>query len=234
MAAMTDPNAYVMLMSSLPSPEGLFLAKQPPLSRLKLDRRLRVLDPEDAETLRLVEDALQWHRLPMSITEEGVVARVRKALAGIDNEVLQQIIVDRLELRTCVAALRRRHRGERPPAPGTCWGFGRWRDHITRNWTEAAFRLDRVFPWLREADRLMKQGDSMALERLLLQQAWKRLVRLSGEHEFDFEAVVIYVLKWNIVDRWGQYNGEAAVRRFDELTDASLGSYAKLAFDGEL
>lgn len=230
---MSDPNAYVMLISSLPTPEALFLAKQPPLSRLKLDQRLRVLAPEDAETLRLVEEALQWDRLPISMTEEQVVARVRAALTAIDNEILQQVILDRLEIRTCVAALRRRNRGEPPPAPGTCWGFGRWVDHIARNWTEPSFRLDRVFPWLREADRLMKQGDTTALERLLLQQAWRKLVRLAGEHEFDFEAVVIYVLKWNIVDRWGRYNGEAAMRRFDEMVDAGLGRHAKLAFDGE-
>ena len=97
----------------------MFLARQPPLSRLKLDQRLRVLDPEDANTLRLVEDALQWDRLPMAMTEEGVAVRVRKALEGIDNEVLQQIICDRLELRSCVAALRRRHSGEGPPAAST-------------------------------------------------------------------------------------------------------------------
>jgi len=230
---MSDPNAYIMLISSLPSPEALFLARQPPLSRLKLDRRLRILEPDDAETLRLVEDALQWDRLPISLTEAEVVARVRRALEGIDNETLRQIVRERLEIRTCVAALRRRHRGEGPPAPGTCWGFGRWIDHIARNWTEATFRLDRIFPWMREANNLMNASDTMALERLLLQQAWKKLVRRAGEHEFDFEAVVIYVLKWNIVDRWGRYNGEAAMKRFDDLVDASLGDYAGMAFEGE-
>jgi len=230
---MSDPNAYIMLISSLPSPEALFLARQPPLSRLKLDRRLRILEPDDAETLRLVEDALQWDRLPISLTEAEVVARVRRALEGIDNETLRQIVRERLEIRTCVAALRRRHRGEGPPAPGTCWGFGRWIDHIARNWTEATFRLDRIFPWMREANNLMNAGDTMALERLLLQQAWKKLVRRAGEHEFDFEAVVIYVLKWNIVDRWGRYNGEAAMKRFEDLVEASLGDYAALAFEGE-
>jgi Protein of unknown function (DUF2764) len=229
----SDPNAYVMLMSSLPSPESLFLAKQPPLSRLKLDQRLRMLEPEDAETLRLVQDALQWDRLPMSLAEDEVVARVQDTLARIDNEVLRQIIEERLEIRTSVAALRRRRRGEGPPGPGIRWGIGRWVGHITRNSTDPGFRLDRVFPWLREADRLMKAGETMTLERLLLQQSWKRLVRQSGEHEFDFEAVVIYVLKWNIVDRWGRYNGEAAMRRFEDLIDAALGSYAALAFEGE-
>ncbi|GAB4395034.1 MAG: hypothetical protein Tsb0032_25690 [Kiloniellaceae bacterium] len=230
---MSDPHAYITLISSLPSPEALFLARKPPLSRLRLNQRLRDLEPEDAEALRLVEDALQWSRLPISLTEEEVVARAERALAGIDNEMLRQIVKERLEIRTCVAALRRRNRGEAAPAPGTCWGFGRWTDHIARNWTEATFRLDRVFPWLREADSLMKAGDTVALERLLLQQAWKKLVRLAGEHEFDFEAVVIYVLKWNIVDRWTRYNGEAAMRRFEEMIEASLGDYATLAFEGE-
>ena len=53
---MSDPNAYVMLISSLPNPEPIFLAKQTPLSRLKLDQRLRVLTPDDAAAAR------RWRR----------------------------------------------------------------------------------------------------------------------------------------------------------------------------
>ncbi len=228
-----DTDAYIMLISGLPSTEAIFLAKQPPLSRLKLDRRLRVLTPEHAELLEQVEGALQWDRLPISLSEEQVVERGRQALAQIENEVVQDIIRDRLEIRTCVAALRRRNRGEAAPAPGTRWGVGRWVDHIARNWTEPAFRLDRTFPWLREADRLMKQEDTVALERLLLEQAALGLDRRAGEHLFDFEAVVIYVLKWNIIDRWVRYNAEAAARRFQDLTDSALGDYANMQFEGE-
>ena len=50
---MPDPDAYVMLIGSLPSPEALFLAKQPPLSRLKLDQRLRVLSASSSESTSL-------------------------------------------------------------------------------------------------------------------------------------------------------------------------------------
>lgn len=230
---MSDPNAYVMLLSSLPSPEALFLAKQPPLSRLKLDQRLRVLTEEDAAALKLVEDALDWRQLPITTSEQDVIDRARAALTGIQNETLLQIVRDRLEIRTCVAALRRRYRGEGPPPRETVWGFGRWIGHITRNWTEPGFRLDGVFPWLRQADRLMQQDDATALERLLLEVSYKRLQRLAGEHIFDFEAVVIYVLKWNIVDRWGRYNAEAAARRFEDLTQAGLGDHATLSLEGE-
>lgn len=227
---MSDPNAYVMLISSLPKPEPIFIAKQTPLSRLKLDQRLRVLTPGHAAVLREVEDALRWDHLPIELSDVEVVDRGRKALAQIDNEVLTRIIRDRLEIRTCVAALRRRQRGEAAPSAGTRWGVGRWVNHIARYWTEPTFRLDGVFPWLREADRLLKDGDSMALERLLLQESWQKLVRQAGEHQFDFEAAVIYVLKWNIVNRWTKYNSEAAARRFQDLTEAGLGRFAALTF----
>ncbi|MCG8689840.1 MAG: hypothetical protein MI806_01390 [Minwuiales bacterium] len=230
---MNDPDPYVMLISSLPGVQALFLTKQPPLSRLKLDQRLRVLAPEDAEILKLVEDALNWRQLPIAASEQDVIDRGRQAMTRIDNETLQLIVRDRLEIRTCIAALRRRYRGEGPPTDGTPWGFGRWVGQIARNWTEPTFRLDGVFPWLREADRLMRDDDTIALERLILEQSYKSLQRRAGEHAFDFEAVVIYVLKWSIVDRWSRYNAEAASRRFEDLTEAGLGSFATLSFEGE-
>ena len=230
---MSDPNAYVMLISGLPRPEALFRSKRPPLSRLKLDRRLRVLAPEDAELLKRVEQVLNWATLPITLTEEQIVARARAAMQSIDNETVRLIIRDQLEIRTCMAALRHRHRSEQAPAAGRVWGYGRWLAHIARNWSETSFRLDTVFPWLREAAKLLKAGDSLALQRLLLEQAWKNVSRQAGEHEFDFEAVVIYVLKWDIVDRWVRYNGEEAAKRFEELTRAGLGDYAAL-FEREL
>jgi hypothetical protein len=230
---MSDPNTYTMLITGLPSPEALFVSKRPPLSRIKLDRRLRELTPEDAETLARVEQILNWSALPMSLTDEQFVARVRDVMQVIENETLRLIIRDRLEIRTCLAALRRRHRGGAAPSAGKVWGYGRWLGHIRRNWNEASFRLDGVFPWLREVDRLLKADDSLALQRLLLDQVWKNVSRHAGEHEFDFEAVVIYVLKWDIVDRWVRHDSALASRRFEEMTDEGLGEYADL-FQHEL
>ncbi|MDJ0949606.1 MAG: hypothetical protein QNJ94_11860 [Alphaproteobacteria bacterium] len=229
---MSDPNVYIMLMASLPSPEALFLAKRPPLSRLKLDRRLRVLRPEDARALKLTEQALHWGEIPLTMTDEEIVARAKTATREIESETVRLMIRDRLEIRTCMVALRRRKRGEQAPAPGTVWGFGRWTSHIARNWNEATFRLENVFPWLREADRLLKDGDSLPLQRLILEQAWKRVDRRRGQHQYDFEAVVAYVIKWNIVDRWGRYNNEEAAERFEELTQAALGEHANLLEEG--
>lgn len=225
---MSDPDAYLMLISGLPRPEALFLAKRPPLSRLKLDRRLRILSPEDAQVLGLVEGILSWGDLPFEMTDAQLVARTAGAMRQIENATVGAIIRDRLELRSCVAALRQRHRGERAPGAGEVWGYGRWVAHIARNWTEATFRLDGVFPWLREADRLLKAGDTIGLERLILERTWRNLNRLAAGHEFDFEAVVIYVLKWNIVNRAVRSSGDAAASRLEELAHAGLGEYANV------
>ena len=191
-----------------------------------------MLRDDDAETLDLFEDALSWRRLSVDASEKDVVDRSKRFFAHCVDETLRTIVRDRLEIRTCIAALRRRHRGEGAPSSEITWGFGRWTGRIAANWNEAAFGLDHVFPWLPEAGRLMREPDTLALERLILEKSYQRLQRVSIGHEFDFNAVVIYVLKWSIVDRWGRYNGEAAKRRFADLTEAGLGPYQQLEFEG--
>ena len=222
---MSNPDTYVMLISSLPRPEALFISKRPPLSRLKLEQRLRMLSPEDLEVIRLGEQVLSWAKLSAGDSDEQIVAQARAITEKIDNETVQLMIRDRLEIRTCVAALRRRHRGQQAPPADSRWGFGRWVRHIARNWSDPAFRLDRVFPWLVEADRLLRSGETMKLQRLVLEQVWKAVNRYGAAHEFDFEAVCVYVLKWSIVDRWVRADAEAAVARFEKLVQQGLGDF---------
>lgn len=228
---MSDPYAYTMLIASLPRHSALFAATRTPINRVKLERRLRVLAPEDRAILGRVESVMQWRHLSMSLDDAGFLAQVRTALQQIENETLRLVIRDRLEIRTCVAALRRRQRGE-TAAPRGAWGFGRWLGHMARNWNEPAFRLEGVFPWLREAERLMRARETIQLERLILQQVWTNLARHGSGHEFDFEAVVIYVLRWNVIERWTQYDGAAAVARFDALVEAALGAHAEMFAEG--
>lgn len=230
---MADAYLYVMLISSLPHPVSLFGAKQTPISRIKLERRLRMLTPEDAATLTVIVDALAWFRLPLSLTEEETLERGRRAMAEVEHATLRDIIRDRLELRTCVAALRRRHRGEPAPEANPPWGYGRWTRRIAANWDEPGFRVEGAFPWIREADQLLKDGDSLGLERLLLQQVWTNLNRYRAHHLFDFEAVVIYALRWHVIDRWTHYDGAVAGERFDRLANAAMGEGAALPWDNK-
>lgn len=145
----------------------------------------------------------------------------RRLVPGIAHPFVRDLVTWRLELRTLMAALRRRRRGDPAPVDDR-WGFGRWLGQIRRNWGESGFRLEGAFPWLPEANRLMDAGDAVGLERLLLVTNWNHLERISDGHHFDFEAVVIYVMRWDLVARWTSYEGEQAARRFDALVAAGM------------
>ena len=218
---------YITLMASLPYIGQLFAVKQTPLSRLKLERRLQMLEHDDAVLLRRIEALLDWAQLPMDRSDAEIIAQAQRLLSWLDNALLRDIVAFRLELRTVMAALRRRKRGEGVPRSKP-WGYGRWVDQIQRYWTEPGFRLEGVFPWITDAHRLLQADDSVGLERLLTGVIWDELGRAAEGHYFDLEAVVTYVLRWNVVERWTDYNGEAAVKRFTKLVDAGIGQFEEI------
>lgn len=217
-----NPTKYTTLMASLPYLGELFQAQQTPLSRLKLEERLKLLTEEDDARLRQILDLIHWHSLPLTRTDAEIVAAAERFFQQVKNPLLREVVEFRLELHTVVAALRRRHRGESSPPVSTTWGYGRWVKHIERHWAEPAFRLQGVFPWVLEANQLLLNDESVALQRLLFGYVWHRLSLLGTGHYFDFEAVVLYVLRWDLIDRWVRYDGEAAVERFKRLVDAAI------------
>ena len=216
---------YTLLLTSLPALPPSFAAAYNPISRIQLDRRLQLLQEQDREQLARIEALTDWGQLGLHDDDAALATAARHGLQEIDSEPLRELVLWRLELRTAVAALRRRARGEAAPGPGP-WGVGRWCDHIVRHWGEADLGLGRVFPWLGEASRLLASGDSLALERLLLGAVWDHIGRAADGHHFDFEAVVVYVLRWDISARWAGHDSSIAHKRFDALVQNGLGEYA--------
>ena len=231
---MTNGCRYVMLVTSLPAHGPIFSARQTPLSRIRLDERLGMLEPEDAIQLRLVESALRWERITPTDSDESLYMQSMATLRSVENPFLRETIRDRLELRTLMAALRRRRLGDPPPDARERWGFGRWTDLIRRNWTDPVFRLQRVFPWATEANRLLSADNWIELEELLLGQVWEDLGRRGEGHYFDFEAVAIYVLRWSLVARWTGFDAEGASIRFNGLVEQAMDERIDRALDDRL
>ncbi len=227
---MSTQDSYTALMCSLPRSERLFVDRLPPLSRLRLNKRLRALSPEDARILHLLEHVLSWQEYDIEITEAQAVDRAKQALPLIPHSTLRRLFLDRMELRSAVAALRLRHRGD--PAPTTPFGFGRWTRHIPAHWSEPTFGLDAPLPWLNEARHLLEQNDPLGLERHLLDTSHRQLKRYGARHHFDFEAVAIYVLTWNIFDRWAHSNAEAAAERFEVLAQQAMAAFGDINLEG--
>ena len=215
-----DRFKYTMLLSSLPlHPTNLFTAQQTPVSRIQLDKRLALLDEDDGRDLARIEALLHWSRI-RDQDDELIVKQDKAELDAIKSAFLKEIVLWRLELRTILSALRKRHAGE--ATASVFHGFGKWPGLITQHWHEKDFGIGHLLPWIHEANNLLEQDKTYELEKLLLNLVWRHYERVGGNHYFDFPAVVIYVLRWDVINRWSGYNKDLGILRFDELVTAGL------------
>ncbi|MGL6134355.1 MAG: DUF2764 family protein [Prochlorococcaceae cyanobacterium] len=232
---------YTTLVASLPPLGGLFEAREPAISRLKLQSRLSLLHPNDRSSLDRAIGILSQGLFETSSDDGGssgggaaqgpvggdalLLADTQRFFLEVSNPLLRQLVGHRLDLRTVVAALRRRHRGESEPPRDQAWGYGPLLPTIERHWSEPTLGLAGVLPWIGEALRLLESNDLIGLERLLFTLIWRELDRLAQGHNFDFEAVVIYLARWSLVERWSNYDSVAAARRFRQLVHGGLGRF---------
>jgi len=63
----------------------------------------------------------------------------------------------------------------------------------------------------------------------LLEEVWKELGRAAQGHHFDFVAVVAYVLRWDMMERWTHHQPPKAEERFAELAQAALGDHIRIS-----
>jgi hypothetical protein len=219
---MSTSTRYVMLICSLPHHGPLFGATRPPLSRIRLRQCLEHLEEADRADHEIVSVLLDWSRHTRNRRDADIVRDARTLIPRLSSRFARELVEWRLEFRTAVAALRRRHRGESRPPQSPDWGYGRWTPTIAAHWSEPALGIGRAFPWIDEARALLVAGASVELERLLLDVVWRDLERRSEGHEFDFEAVLLYCLRWEVIARWTRYTSEAATTRFDHLVREGL------------
>lgn len=213
---------YAMLLASLPHLGDMFSASQPPVSRTRLEKRLAMMEPEARAELEEITSLLCWHRADESMTTEAIFARAEAYVIRHHGTFLAWLIQERMEMRSVIAALRLRGRGAGNAAIYRAIGFGEMGAVLARHYQEEDFGLSFRYPWLRQGTALLASGDVLGFERLILGTVWQQLERLHYDHHFTLEAVVLYVLRWDILERWTQYNAAQAVQRFEHLKEAAL------------
>jgi len=224
---MSRPHQYIALVSSLPHLGKLFSRKDVPISGFRLKQRLSMLEPAHASLLREMVEVTAWAGVAGYDRDIDVILRANKVLADLAAYPdLQHLVGARMETRTLIAALRRRRDGQESAGDIENWGFGRWCAQVKANWSDPAFGLGHFMPWVGEAHQLMRAGDHIAMERLVLTQVFRQMGHYGNLHEFDFEAVAIYVLRWVIVERWSRYNEADARARLATLVASALGDKA--------
>lgn len=217
---------YAMLMASLPPhPLSMWNLKNKPVSRLHLERRLTLLTESDRQQLAEIESVLHWSKMSIESSDAQIAAEAKRVIQAINRPLLKQVIIWRLELRTIMSAIRRRKLGGEVPAKNELWGYGQVVPIIRNNWQANDFSLSHRFAWVNQANTLFIEDQSVELEKLLLNLSWEHYTDLGQCHYFDFEALVIYVLRWNIVQRWAQCDEQEAMRQFESLVNQGLGGF---------
>jgi hypothetical protein len=214
---------YHTLLASLPHLPTHFDVPRPPISRLRLEQRLTMLNEHDAAILQQLSDFLTWDRQTMGRSEQDVIEDYNQLHEEIRHPIVLQIIDDRINMRTVVSALRRHRDGQGPPL-----GVGQLVRPIRDHWNRPQFELGHRFPWIEEFERAMLAGESIAAERILYEHSWRTSCGLASQFQFTFEAVLLYLTRWSIVDRWTSRDEEAGRTRFLHLLDETLGEYARL------
>lgn len=208
---------YYTLLASLPPLPRFDRADRLPINRERLRQRIRMLAPEDAELYERAAAFLAWQRQTATRTDAEMIASFKKMAEHIAQPILESIFASPIDQRTIMAALRRRFRGLPAPVPGELWGVGRYVNHIERNWDEPHFKLSAVYPWITQARSHLEAGETLALELLLKNVLWDHLDRAVPSYEFGFRAVLTYIIKWDILNRWLSYDTQDAKARFQEL-----------------
>lgn len=219
---------YYDLVASLPALPYFEDAERNPINRERLRDRLRMLERDDLRTVSRASEFIAWHRQPAGITDAEVVRIAQDFIDSVSSAPLLRMVTYRMDMRTVMAALRRKSRNMERPLYGERWGVGEWTAVIERNWEDPDFKLASVFPWIPAARALMESRDALGLDRLLFGEEWRWVDSLGYGSEFSFEAVLAYLFQWDVLDQWLSYDAAAAEKRFENLVVEVTGEYYNL------
>ena len=211
---------YITLVSSLPYLPPFEKAERSPITRLRLEQRLRSLEPEDARQLALAEALVSWRMsLAKPKTDKDMLLRCRAALQEITHPALHEFVEFRITQQTILAALRIRHSNTlfESSFMEQVNGASRWVRFIASHWDDPDFKLTPVYPWIHEARSYLESNDASGLDRLMMNVIWQRLSRITEGNRFGFEAVFAFVFKWDILQAWLARDAEKAKSRFQEM-----------------
>ncbi|KTD43632.1 DUF2764 family protein [Legionella parisiensis] len=212
---------YYSVVCSLPRLKGTFQIQETPISRLQLEKRLKLL-PLDKYKLALTVEDLVW-------TSWFIPKKPLRDLRNTYQNILKNeshFIIDLtlwfFDLRSILAALRLRDEKKGLPDRSNDDWITRWDYKLVNHWNELDFGLKAVYPWLPKIATDIAKKDTIAVEKFLLTSMWKYLSISETGHYFDFEAIIIYLLKWNIVHYWAGFNERDALNHINDLSQSLL------------
>lgn len=226
---MTRSRSYYTLVASLPALPARFDAGRVPISWPALRERLRMLELSDAKVTRQIGRFFLWARQSLDQTDAEVIERYHELMRHTPNVLVRHLIHGRTENRLLLSAVRRQRAGLGPPN----WSLRADGDdplisHLRKHWSEPHFNLGVRHRWLEAFIKHYDQGNMREAQWVVFNERWQDWTRIAQRYQFTFEAVIVYLVRWEIVDRWTSQNAEVGEARFANLIKETLGEYAEL------
>ena len=214
---------YHMLIASLPALPARLDADYTPITLERLEARLKMLDPADAEEIERMKAVLAWLNQFAEKDDAAIVKRFDALMAKIESPLVRELLDCAVDMRMIGVALRARRLGRDLPLPG----LGPRANHLRLHFKRPDLGLGQRYPWIVEAERMLAEGQLLELfKRHVLGTVWDLARRRAQDHDFDFEAVVLYIARWDCVRRWHALAPEKGREIFDALVTETLGEYA--------
>lgn len=210
---------FYMVASSLPRMDASFKISEPPISRHQLEKRLKLLPEETVKLLFQIELLVwsSWYMPKQSVIETRTL--YQNTLES-NSDFISDITNWYLDLRSILAAMRMRKTQKESPSDSHNYWVTRWDHQLIQKWNEPDFGLKSVYPWIPKVNACIEKNDTASVEEFLLTHIWNYLSKLEAGHYFDFEAITVYLLRWNIVNYWSQFNKNKVLECIDLLCDS--------------
>lgn len=137
------------------------------------------------------------------------------AIEHASSAFLRDYLLFRRDLRNILAALRARRRGL-SPSDHLVGEEGDITDALSRS-TAEDFGLSSHYPWI---ERLIAAKEPVETEETIQEIVWETLDEMTQHLDFDFEAILAYLLKLQLLERrlaLSEDTGMEIVRHLEEL-----------------
>lgn len=217
----TSSSDYTALLCSLPHLVDPFQYQRQSISLVQLQKRMNMLSYDDYVWLNKVRNLFYWGGIKLDQDEVSLVKKANRLLEELSDPDIKSWLLWRMNIRSILSAMRRRKEGQSAPK-NNLWAYGNQIQHIQNNWTSPCFKLESRYPFLIEIETFFQSSESYELERCLLKAMWHFYSTQQPRQENGFAAVMLYVMKWDLIDRWQQYDKEVGAQRFQQLVNACL------------
>lgn len=194
------------------------------ISELRLKKRLKLLPDSERNILITLTDAVwdSWFDLEMPFSETQNKAKI---IQDLKNPFMNNLLEWFFDIRSILVALRlRKHKSKPPEIPSEYW-ITRFGSKLISHWQHPDFGLKSIYPWVPNLSAQMENSNIDIVEELLLSLIWKHLDNIEDRHYFDFEALIIYLLRWKVINYWSRFNKKVTEKHILKFVDTLLSEH---------